>query len=533
MSRVRFSIRHRLLILGAVATASIWMGALLQYLQLRSQSTQLTAVRVDLATATRYAQAARLAARERGLSNGWLSQTVGTSPAELAVVRERLDDGVAGLSAPPPAVSARVEQLPQVRAEIDRRELVAVDAFNFYTAMIAAVLDSAAARLASGMIAVGLPYEHVNNLQRTAELLAQMRGTTNGALRAGQLQPQTEATLARILVLYDESLHLYERSVPDASRVQLAAALDAPAVHSTVDRVRKLLATHSLGAVGLDAAGWWALATQAVDLLQQAAERESASMATRADQRIDALEQRLRWTVAALVILGVVTIVLVLSTVGRIVRGLDRLLEGLDTVGDRRNFNARIDESSRDEFGTISGGINRLIAIAGSVVDEQEMLSLTDPLTGAVNRRGFDQQLAARTTTARAHTVPLSVVIIDIDHFKSVNDTLGHASGDAVLKGLVLVLSKVLRPDDVLARFGGEEFVALLPGCPLDHALHVAEKMRAAIEAADFHIGRTVTASFGVVQWMRTQTPADVLAAADACLYAAKAAGRNRVRSPA
>lgn len=87
------------------------------------------------------------------------------------------------------------------------------------------------------------------------------------------------------------------------------------------------------------------------------------------------------------------------------VNGLDRLIKGLDAVGSRRNFKVRIGDSGRDEFGTISGSINKLIAIAGSVIEDQEALSTTDGLTGVVNRRGFDQKLAACTTVTRAHAL--------------------------------------------------------------------------------------------------------------------------------
>lgn len=140
------------------------------------------------------------------------------------------------------------------------------------------------------------------------------------------------------------------------------------------------------------------------------------------------------------------------------------------------------------------------LTVAGSVVDEQERLSMTDGLTAVTNRRGFDLQLSARTTPSRQQTPPLSLVMIDVDHFKSINDSQGHATGDAVLKSLAQVLRGALRPDDVLARFGGEEVVALLPGCPLPEALAVAEKLRAAVEAHDYGCGRPVTASFGVAE---------------------------------
>lgn len=376
---------------------------------------------------------------------------------------------------------------------------------------------------------IGLPYEHVSHLQQAAELLARMRGLVNGALRMGELQPQAEATLTRHLVLYENAMRNYERSVPNATRIQLSTAVDAQAVHNTLELVQRLLLLRNLNIPNLNATGWWSLATDAVDTLQKAARHESTSLSLRANARITEIEHHLQFTVAALVVLGIVTLALVLSTVGRIVKGLDRLLNGLDSVAKRRNFSTRIDETGHDEFGVISSGVNKLIDIASTAVHEQEILSVTDLLTGEMNRRGFDQQLAARTTPERTHTTPLSLIMIDVDHFKSVNDTYGHASGDQVLRGLGRVLRENLRPDDVLARFGGAEFVALLSGCPLDEGIVVAESLRKAIAAYDFGIGRPVTASLGVAQWDINLTPEAFIKAADAQIYVAKGSERNCV----
>ena len=538
MRNSKFSIRHQLLLLGALATGSIWAGALLQYVEMRHQSQRLKDVQHDLRAATQQAGVARLVAQERGLSNGWLSQADAGNAAELADVRAQVDASLSrlgaggdGTSAQPlaVAVTTRVEQLPRLRGCIDRRELRPPEAFSFYTALVAHVQDGAARRLADGMVAVGLPYEHLNHLQQAAEHLAQLRGVTNGVLRGGELSPLAEAALVRQRALYEQAVRQYNRSLPITATSASASALEAPAVSSSLERINRLLELRRVDLVGLDATAWWTLASEAVDTLQRAAATESTALARQADQRMADLNRRQQLTVAALVVLGVVTLFLVLGTVGRIVRGLRKLLDGLEAVGTRRNFDVRIDDTRPDEFGTISSGINKLIAVAGSVVEEQERLSMTDGLTAVTNRRGFDLQLSARTTPSRQQKLPLSLVMIDVDHFKSINDSQGHATGDAVLKSLAQVLRGALRPDDVLARFGGEEFVALLPGCPLPEALAVAEKLRAAVETHDFGFGRPVTASFGVAQFSAGQSPAALITAADVRLYAAKAAGRNRV----
>jgi diguanylate cyclase (GGDEF)-like protein len=162
-----------------------------------------------------------------------------------------------------------------------------------------------------------------------------------------------------------------------------------------------------------------------------------------------------------------------------------------------------------------------------------EELARTDPLTGLPNRRAFDRELPLRFQHSRRYGRPLSVVMIDIDHFKAINDQYGHPAGDAVLKKLARILHACTRDSDFVARIGGEEFVVLLPETPLLESLQFAEKIRAAVAAADFSsIGPDrVTVSIGVgnVPHSHLDSAEALLAAADVALYRAKENGRNRV----
>lgn len=169
---------------------------------------------------------------------------------------------------------------------------------------------------------------------------------------------------------------------------------------------------------------------------------------------------------------------------------------------------------------------------------ELKRLAMQDALTGVSNRRHFTAVAERDIALARRRHEPLSLLMIDIDHFKAVNDTHGHAVGDEVLCALVTVMQTVLRATDHLGRHGGEEFVVLLPDTPLEGALASAERLRAAVAAAAL-IGRdglplSCTISIGATEW----NPADgcvetTLRRADGALYDAKNAGRNTVRCTA
>lgn len=156
--------------------------------------------------------------------------------------------------------------------------------------------------------------------------------------------------------------------------------------------------------------------------------------------------------------------------------------------------------------------------------------ALTDPLTGLGNRRKFDQELARRFAQWRRTGTPLSLVLVDVDHFKRVNDEYGHVAGDAVLSEVAQVLLECVREMDVVARYGGEEFGMILPGTTLDEAKPVAERVRSAIAARAFQYGgreMRVTVSAGLAEAILTNDCEVLVGRADTALYSAKDAGRD------
>ena len=153
---------------------------------------------------------------------------------------------------------------------------------------------------------------------------------------------------------------------------------------------------------------------------------------------------------------------------------------------------------------------------------ELEHLALTDPLTGLLNRRAWDASLQ-RTVKEMSFNASLTIALIDIDHFKSYNDAHGHAAGDAVLRHFSDAGRKSLRTPDVLARWGGEEFILSLPRTGPAQAAAILNRIKNCLLDG-------VTCSIGYTFWRPGETAAECVARADAALYQAKAAGRNRLR---
>jgi diguanylate cyclase (GGDEF)-like protein len=164
--------------------------------------------------------------------------------------------------------------------------------------------------------------------------------------------------------------------------------------------------------------------------------------------------------------------------------------------------------------------------------------ALQDALTGLYNRRHFEERLASELAAAQRHARPVSLLLVDIDHFKSVNDRYGHLAGDEALKLVGTVLSGALRKEDVLARYGGEEFVVIARETGLAGGKALGERVRQAVERSRLSwegsdVGLTVsigvTVSVGISEYVPGRTDRELFQAADRALYAAKQAGRNRV----
>lgn len=201
----------------------------------------------------------------------------------------------------------------------------------------------------------------------------------------------------------------------------------------------------------------------------------------------------------------------------------------------------RMERSSKPSFSTDELRFLEAVANQTALALEKakliaflENLSITDELTGIANRRHFEWRLAEEVERARRYQYPLSALMLDLDHFKRVNDTYGHQIGDIVLQQIAQRLKRVLRRTDFLARYGGEEFVVLAPQTPADRALILAERLRQVIAESPISVSPDlqlrITISIGVAVFPEhAQNGNELVRAADEALYKAKQTGRNRV----
>lgn len=221
---------------------------------------------------------------------------------------------------------------------------------------------------------------------------------------------------------------------------------------------------------------------------------------------------------------------------GSVLQPIEKLQRAARRLGEK-DFSHRVKlHNTRDELGQLGRAFNIATATLQRLYGELEQRSTHDGLTGALNRAAFDQRLSAECKSADRHKRSVSLLMVDIDYFKRVNDDHGHQTGDQILQNLVRLLNETLRPGDTLARYGGEEFIVILPDADEAGAMAMAERVRRAVEGHAFYcpsgnnIG--VTVSVGCASRRTAEMASgELIKAADAALYRAKKTGRNRVVS--
>ncbi len=231
---------------------------------------------------------------------------------------------------------------------------------------------------------------------------------------------------------------------------------------------------------------------------------------------------------------AIILFVLVTTLQKTILNPVTDLIQSVAQVASTRDLTTRLPLKGHDELSTLTQSVNLMLRALEKAHNELWMTARIDYLTGVGNRRHFMDRLTKELSLAQRYQREFSVLHVDIDHFKQINDTYGHNLGDEALKGMATACLHSLRNSDIFGRMGGEEFGVLLPETPLDSAMIVAERLRQVI--ADLEIATEkgplrFTISIGVTQFRRDEdtTPETMLQRADQALYEAKDTGRNRV----
>lgn len=278
----------------------------------------------------------------------------------------------------------------------------------------------------------------------------------------------------------------------------------------------------------LDPSKWFSISTQTIDDLQATC---AQALLISSDTLNNSATQAIRDSLFFLffnITISIIIAFFIITIVYSVYFPLKKITNFINEA-TQNDFNCSLDFHSRNEFGIIAKSINKLISDVNKLFTEKDFIAYHDSLTGIYNRHKFIEVFNKELKRSDRHNHNIAFAIMDIDKFKHINDKFGHNIGDLVLKTLADVIKENIRETDCFARWGGDEFVLLLPETEQKGAIALAEKIRKAVEKKKLNFANNVTISIGVSTYKKGEALESIYSRADKALYASKEQGRNRV----
>jgi diguanylate cyclase (GGDEF)-like protein len=336
--------------------------------------------------------------------------------------------------------------------------------------------------------------------------------------------------IATELTLYRRHIDLVRTHASELEINSLESALDIPEYLWVMDSINRMLSLREALIAPPDGDQWWERSSKLIDTLKTLEEDLFNKLTRETTEKVGTQKTIVLWMSVGALIMLLILVGFVTTTIALMMRDLRELSTALDQIVKKENYAIRLkDRGGRDELSHAFRLFNRLLEYTDRLIHDKETLASMDALTGVMNRRAFMKYAEREITRATRYGHNLSLVFLDIDHFKQVNDTYGHATGDEVIKTFVDTVKARIRDSDLLSRWGGEEFIIMTPETGINGVKHFAESVRAAIATTGFPGVGHLTCSLGVAQWKPGETFEDFSSRADLALYDAKKAGRNRV----
>jgi diguanylate cyclase (GGDEF)-like protein len=523
---LKINLKTRIWLLALLSLAGMGLVLVMQYRASTDELTRNAAMVERLERSESLSRLVQELQRERGLSSAFLADRDARARAELLAQHTATDLRLAEREAQLQGVARGLGALGPARERIERGEASHGEAFDFYTAMVSSILgDLARLAMESGAHPMqGELFAHAH-LAHAKEYLGQVRATLMAA-QSGAIDPAWNASMGRRVGLFDMHLDRYLRDAEPALRDTLAAALVEPEMRLARRLVDQAMNGKLRGGKEDTRQRRYETVTVAIDELRQVERYSLIELRRKAGSLQAASRFRVTLERGALLLVSALFAYLAISSMQNLLRALEAVLLGSRRAARKRGGGTALAGAGEwDEAGEISQSFDGLL----DLVDRLNVKASTDALTGAMNRHGFAEISAGELQRARRYQRNLSMILLDLDHFKAINDRHGHATGDRVLRVLARTVSDNLRAADSLIRWGGEEFIILTPETSRDEAERIAEKLRLLIRECRAEGLPHFTASFGVAEFAAGDDMETLFAKADQALYRAKQGGRDRV----
>ncbi|SMP50207.1 diguanylate cyclase (GGDEF) domain-containing protein [Desulfonatronum zhilinae] len=522
------SIRQGILLLGAIAALS------LAYLLAESAVRRTAAYRAQRIVAEELRLVPALSAivhelqRERGLTSGYLGRPSREHLELMLAQRERTDEVLAGH----PLSDAEVRRL---HAELQAMRVQALDGnvswtapHAFYTREVERIVGRLAELTRTSPV-VPEDLQALVHLVTAKEDLGQIRSLVNRSLQDWKnVDVETSYAAARLETRVRSRLDLFRGNASSEALAVFDRVVAGDAVREALELV-SLIASPRYREVNVEGDSWFDLVSPPIDGIRKVERTVLETVARNVDDLMRAVRSGLARDIVLIMGIGLLVFGLVVYTMRKVLHALDALTASIDKVVESRDFSTRIRVSAQGEAGIIVRGFNKLLDAAEGLLKEKHRLAYTDALTGIPNRLYFNEVAHNALARRQRHPGSLSLIILDIDHFKKVNDTFGHDVGDDVLREFSARIQGAIRSIDLFARWGGEEFVILLPDDGPEAAALLAEKLRLMVESEPFAGAGRITSSFGVAGLLPDEEFDGLCKRADQALYESKHQGRNRV----
>jgi diguanylate cyclase (GGDEF)-like protein len=278
-----------------------------------------------------------------------------------------------------------------------------------------------------------------------------------------------------------------------------------------------------------DADLWWENTSLVIDNLKNIEDSIFKQIKRHVTNKIMEYNSYIFWYAGFALVVLLAVFLLTTFILVRIFKALSILINSLEKISDTYDLSLNIDKKTENEFTKNSQSITDLLKYTDKLIKEKELLATTDALTHLMNRRSFIAASKKEISRSNRYSTSCSLIYCDIDFFKLVNDKHGHAAGDIVLEAFAKSIKKNLRSNDLIGRWGGEEFIIFAPQTDLISAEKLAQKLRKEIMQLSFKDVGQLTCSFGVAQKNKNESFDELCERADKALYEAKNTGRNKV----